>query len=139
MSTTNTQDASKTATPSAPARTLRDRFGNGKYFGIQCEVFQDIKRIFAVDEEKAEKVSIAVATNLGAIFARGQVDIKGLDKLNKDGKLKTVREITKVKDLPLSHEVALLRAIEYCNNAHANHVHGVFRLDDGMQDWLNKL
>jgi len=125
--------------PITAERTLEDRFGKGKYFAIQCEVFKDCQRLFGVTDEHAEKLAKAIATNLGAIFANGQVTIKGLDRVNKDGKLASVSEITKVKGLPLTNEVSLLRAINYCNSATVNHVKGVFALQGETSKWVDSL
>lgn len=116
--------------------TLEQRFGSGKYFAIQCEVFKDTKRLFNIEEPVAEKIAKAIATALGAIFSNGKITITGLDKLNKDGKLKSIKEVSALKNLPLTNEVSMLRAITYCNAATSNHVKGVFQLDDTLEDWV---
>jgi len=129
--------------PATELKTVEDYqliFGKGRYFAIQCEVFKDIRRVFGFDQEKAIKVAKAVSTSLGGIFSTSQATVKGLDKpLNKDGQIKTISEACKVKNLPLTNEVALLRALDYINKDRSFHVNGIFTPIGFLAEWLDGL
>lgn len=133
MSTAVATTASQTAEP-----TLKQRFGSGRYFSVQCEAFRDIQRLFLVSSDHAEKYAKALATKLGVVFS-GQVEIGGYSNLNKNKEIKSLWEFAKVKNLPLCNEIAVLRAIAYCNQAGANHVSMVAKLDADLLDWIAKL
>ncbi len=139
MSTTVANPQSNQTSPVVAKLDLRATFGTGKYYAIQCEVLSDVERLFNIPEEKGIKIAKAVATRLGAIFSSGAVTIK-IGKANKDGDaFKSISELTKVKNLPMFDEVKLLRAIRYCNEATAHSVHGVFKLDFVLSEWVKGL
>lgn len=120
---------------------LKNTFGAGKYYSIQCEMFRDGKRILNLADDKSVKLAKAIATHLGAVFGRGQVEIKGIDKkLTKDGALSSISEICKLKNLPVSYEIAVMRAFDYINKAARFHVRiGEVYLQDDIAEWVEKL
>lgn len=121
-----------------PAKSMAQRFGNGRYYAVQCEVFKDVQRIFNVPEDKAEAVAKAIASMLGRVFSRAEIG--GYDRgLNKDGQMKSVWDFSQAKKVPMSPEFAMLRAIAYVNNAKANHVAVVASVDEDLADWLKGL
>lgn len=139
----NTAAEVQTNTPLAPPMTVEDYqvlFGKGRYFSIQCEVFKDVRRVFGLEPEHAITVTKAVATSLGSIFSRSQASLKGLDKpLSKDGQVKTISETCKIKGLPLTNEVALLRALDYINKDRSFHVNGHFEPVGFLGEWIDSL
>lgn len=120
--------------------TLEQRFGKGRYYSIQCEVFKDSQRLFQYKPDVAEKIAKAVATQLGLLFKSAQVEVRGaMGKVNKDGQLKTIAEFAKIKNVNMCPELQVIRAIDYCNNAHTYHINVVASLDDDLQDWVKGL
>lgn len=139
MSTVTAVTAQSNQTKSAEL-TLPQRFGSGRYYSIQCEVFKDSQRLFQYTPEVAEKIAKAVATQLGHLFKTAQVELRGeMGKLNKDGQLKTIAEFAKIKNVNMCPELQVIRAMNYCNEAHVYHVNVVASLDGDLKDWVQGL
>ena len=132
------------ATIEQRADFLRETFGNGKYFQIQSECFKDTIRIFPEDEisfEAAIKIAKAVATWAGVEFGKGQASFKGLEKKSdKDGNLKTLSEITKLKGVKITNEVAFVRLLNYVNGARQYHCTvRVETMDEMLSEWVESM
>jgi len=94
------------------------RFGNGRYSALMQECFQDLQKIFKLEEPVAEKVSRAIGSEVGAIMSNQHVTIK-LGSVNKDGKL-NIAEASKIKGVAVTNSLMTLRALQYANEAIKN-------------------
>lgn len=94
------------------------RFGNGRYSALMQECFQDLQKVFKLEESVAEKVSKVIGSEIGAIMANQHVTIK-LGSVNKDGKL-NIAEASKIKGVAITNTLMTLRALQYANEAIKN-------------------
>lgn len=120
---------------------FQQMFGRGRYHAIQCEAFKDARRIFGLDNDKAMKIAKALATHLGSLFASSQATLKGHDKLNNDGKIKSLSDAAKLKNVTLSDEIAFIRACDHVNKNAQFHVayDAKPQLTGFVADWVKGL
>ena len=102
-------------------------FGNGRYSPMMQEAFKDIKRVFKLEDNHAERIARQIGSDYGAAEQRGIVTGK-LGKANKDN-LVTVATSSKVKGVHLTPALTVLYAIQFANEA------GKYGFVAGTTEW----
>jgi len=90
-------------------------FGDGRYSSLMKESFKDSMRVLHVTQDEAVKIAKAIGRDWGAAMASSPVKVK-IGKVNKDAKV-TLSEAAKMKGVPLTNAIFILRAIQFANEA----------------------
>ncbi len=114
-------------------------FGKGRYMNFQKELYSDAKRMFAVDNLKAEKLAKQIASEVGAYMAKAEVQVK-LGKINVKSSTLTISEAAKIKGIVLTNAIFALKAIQYANDAGRNGIGDVdWTFCEEVADYIKSL
>lgn len=90
-------------------------FGNGRYSNLMIEAFKDVKRIFKLTDDHAEKIAKQIGSDYGAAEQIGTI-VGKLGKANKEMKV-SVETSSKVKNVHLTFALTILYAIQFANKS----------------------
>lgn len=90
-------------------------FGDGRYSSLMKECYKDAIRILHVTQDEAVKIAKAIGRDWGAAMASSDLKVK-IGKANKDAKV-TLSEAAKMKGVPLTNGIFILRAMQFANEA----------------------
>lgn len=123
-----------TTTTEQVVHSLPD-FGHGRYTSLMCECYRDARRILNASPEFAEKWARDVASEIGRHNAMVSVTI---GKPNKDGAV-TIREASRIKGVPMTNNIALLRLVGQLNELQSASIHhGVLELNGMLLEFVQE-
>lgn len=127
MNATNTSVTDSTSTPEVKV-DLAQLFGSGRYSPLMREVYTQSQVVFKLDEEQAEKLARAVASDFGGAMANVQVKATVGKSITKDGKV-TCKEAAAIKGITITNALFAMQTLAWCAEAGK---HGILW---GKTDW----
>ena len=121
---------------------VKPDFGGGKYSALMAEVYKDAQLLFGLSAIQAEKLARQVASELGAFFATANNAQVKIGSISKDGKFKSIKEASSIKNLPATKALTILKALQFSNDAFKNGVNRIatkWQLIEPLQEYVDDL
>lgn len=119
---------------------VKPTFGNGRYSAEMERIYDASIKLFGIEPAKAEKIARQAGSDAGAIFRNTTAEIR-VSKASKDGKV-TIADASKAKGVTLTNPLAVVRAIQWIDDAGKNFVSYGFtswKLDVTLQKWVDEM
>lgn len=95
-------------------------FGKGKYSMLMETVWEDTQVLFHISSKAAELLAKSIATELGLLLSNARAEIK-VGRTIKEGRV-TLSEAAKLKGVPMTNNIAILRTLQYINESGMYHI-----------------
>lgn len=121
--------------------TQRPNFGEGRFSAEMERIYNACIKLFGLDESKAEKIARQAASDAGAALKAASASLSVSAARGKD-KTVTISDASKVKGVTLTNALAVVRAIQWIDDAGKNFVSYGFtgwKLAPQVQEWIDGL
>lgn len=126
--------------PQVQQTEVNPDFGQGRYSAEMERIYKACMSRFGIESKRAERIARQAGADAGAVFRNSEATI-AVSKSTKDGKI-TISDASKVKGVTVTNALAVVRAIQWINEAGKNFVnygHTKWKLSVNVQEWIDEM